>query len=154
MDKKWPSGVEEVHIRPFEDGDGFEPLVVLEFSATANRASVEWLLAKLQAPKNDGGADLLVRTLYLQHNKTVMSGDENSDSGESDSDSTGSVVDENVTLNDSLRTPPAVVDDVDIAEDVTTEQFVEFLMTDWHDDFHATHRDEESGLHIDHMEYG
>ncbi|KAL8582628.1 hypothetical protein ACOMHN_048813 [Nucella lapillus] len=83
---------------------------------------------------------------------TVMSGDENSDSGESDSDSTGSVVDENVTLDDSLRAPPAVVDDVDIAEDVTTEQFVEFLMTDWHDDFPATHRDEESGLHIDHMD--
>ncbi|KAL8557886.1 hypothetical protein ACOMHN_047858 [Nucella lapillus] len=81
-----------------------------------------------------------------------MSGDENSDSGESDSDSTGSVVDENVTLNDLLRAPPAVVDDVDIAEDVTTEQFVEFLMTDWHDDFPATHRDEESGLHIDHMD--
>ncbi|KAL8617710.1 hypothetical protein ACOMHN_039658 [Nucella lapillus] len=73
-----------------------------------------------------------------------MSGDENSDSGESDSDSTGSVVDENVTLDDLLRAPPAVVDDVDIAEDVTTEQFVEFLMTDWHDDFPATHRDEES----------
>ncbi|KAL8564915.1 hypothetical protein ACOMHN_019818 [Nucella lapillus] len=69
----------------------------------------------------------------------MMSGDENSDSGESDSDSTGSVVDENVTLDDSLRAPPAVVDDVDIAEDVTTEQFVEFLMTDWHDDFPATH---------------
>ncbi|KAL8578589.1 hypothetical protein ACOMHN_015045 [Nucella lapillus] len=83
---------------------------------------------------------------------SVMSGDENSDSGESDSDSTGSVVDKNVTLDDSLRAPPAVVDDVDIAEDVTTEQFVEFLMTDWHDDFPATHRDEESGLHIDHMD--
>ncbi|KAL8581156.1 hypothetical protein ACOMHN_033603 [Nucella lapillus] len=71
----------------------------------------------------------------LDSDEWSNNGDENSDSGESDSDSTGSVVEENVALDDSLRAPPAVVDDVDIAEDVTTEHFVEFLMTDWHDDF-------------------
>ena len=50
-------------------GEGFEPLVVLEFGASASQAAVEWLLAKLQAPKAECGADLQVRTLYLQHNE-------------------------------------------------------------------------------------
>ncbi|XP_025115852.1 anoctamin-10-like isoform X2 [Pomacea canaliculata] len=50
----------------------FEPLVVLEFSATAKRSSVEWLLAKLQALKTDGGADLAVRTLYIEHSSETM----------------------------------------------------------------------------------
>ncbi|KAL8583176.1 hypothetical protein ACOMHN_046560 [Nucella lapillus] len=89
----------------------------------------------------------------LDSDEWSNNGDENSESGESDSDSTGSVEDENV----ALRAPPAVVNDVDIAEDVTTEQFVEFLMTNWHDDFSffptlPPFRDEESGLHIDHMD--
>ncbi|KAL8608131.1 hypothetical protein ACOMHN_016586 [Nucella lapillus] len=88
----------------------------------------------------------------LDSDEWSNNGDENSDSGESDS-----VVDENVALDNSLRAPPAVVDDVDIDEDVTTEQFVEFLMTDWHDDFYffptlPPFRDDESGLHIDHMD--
>ncbi|KAK7114042.1 anoctamin-10-like isoform X2 [Littorina saxatilis] len=68
------SGVEEVkisHMGP-EGSGGFEPLVVLEFTASANQAAIEWLLAKLQAPKTEGGADLLVRTLFLQHNKETM----------------------------------------------------------------------------------
>lgn len=50
----------------------FEPLVVLEFSATAKRSSVEWLLAKLQALKTDGGADLAVRTLYIEHSSVSI----------------------------------------------------------------------------------
>ncbi|XP_076469923.1 anoctamin-10-like isoform X2 [Babylonia areolata] len=75
MESKWPSGVEEVQIRPVnprEEGEGFESLVVLEFNTTASRAAIEWLLARLQAPKAEGGADLLVRTLYLQHNKETV----------------------------------------------------------------------------------
>lgn len=53
------------------DGEKVEPLVVLEFSASASQAAIEWLMAKLQAPKADGGADLYVQTIYLQHNKGI-----------------------------------------------------------------------------------
>ena len=63
-------GVQDLKITPVnQNGEGFEPLVVVEFCSTANRAAIEWLLAKLQAPKAEGGADLMVKTIYLQHNQ-------------------------------------------------------------------------------------
>jgi hypothetical protein len=55
-----------------EPAEGFQPLVVLEFSSTANQAAIEWLLARLQASKAEGGADLQVQTIYLQHNKVGL----------------------------------------------------------------------------------
>lgn len=54
------------------DQERFRPLVVLEFASTANTAAVEWLLAKLQAPRTSGGADLIVQTLYLEHNSVSI----------------------------------------------------------------------------------
>ena len=72
MEATWRGGMEDVQVcttSPSGNGERFEPLVVLEFTASVNQAAVEWLLAKLQATKTEGGADLLVRTLYLQHSK-------------------------------------------------------------------------------------
>ncbi|XP_076449306.1 anoctamin-10-like [Babylonia areolata] len=50
----------------------FEPLVVMEFSASAKQEAVDWMLQKLRAPKAEGGADLLVHRLYLQHNQETV----------------------------------------------------------------------------------
>ena len=75
METTWRGGMEEVQVcttNSNRNGEGFEPQVVLEFTASVNQAAVEWLLAKLQASKTEGGADLLVQTLYLQHNKVGM----------------------------------------------------------------------------------
>ncbi len=52
--------------------DEFEPLVVVEFSADAKQAAIEWLMARIQAPKSDGGADLQLRMMVMQHNKVLI----------------------------------------------------------------------------------
>ncbi|XP_046361749.2 anoctamin-10-like isoform X1 [Haliotis rufescens] len=49
--------------------DTFEALVVIEFTAEAKQASIEWLMARVQAPKSEGGADLQLRMMVMQHNK-------------------------------------------------------------------------------------
>ncbi|CAG5114786.1 unnamed protein product, partial [Candidula unifasciata] len=47
----------------------FEPLVVLEFGPKTNQAAQEWLTAKLQAPRTELGAELQVRTNYMDCNQ-------------------------------------------------------------------------------------
>lgn len=47
----------------------FEPLVVLEFGPKTTQAAQEWLTAKLQAPRAELGAELQVRTNYMDSNE-------------------------------------------------------------------------------------
>ena len=44
--------------------DHFEPYIILEFDPKSKQAALEWLTAKLQAPRVDGGAELLVYTSH------------------------------------------------------------------------------------------
>ena len=48
----------------------FQPLVVIEFSAGAKQAAIEWIVAKIQMPRSQGGADLDVNATVL-HQKQV-----------------------------------------------------------------------------------
>ena len=47
----------------------FEPLVVIEFAVNANRAAIEWTIAKLQASRQNNGGDLSVKAMVMQHNE-------------------------------------------------------------------------------------
>ena len=47
----------------------FKPLVVIEFAVNANRAAIEWTIAKLQASRQNNGADLSVKAMVMQHNE-------------------------------------------------------------------------------------
>lgn len=47
----------------------FEPLVVIEFAVNASRAAIEWTIAKLQASRQNNGADLSVKAMVMQHNE-------------------------------------------------------------------------------------
>ena len=49
--------------------DDFEPLVVMEFATNAKRAAIEWMIAKLQASRQNNGADLSVKAMVMQHNE-------------------------------------------------------------------------------------
>ncbi|BFZ12991.1 hypothetical protein BsWGS_16030 [Bradybaena similaris] len=50
----------------------FEPLVVLEFGPKTTQAAQEWLTAKLQAPRAEHGAELQVRTNYMDSNEGTV----------------------------------------------------------------------------------
>ncbi|XP_055891535.1 anoctamin-10-like isoform X2 [Biomphalaria glabrata] len=50
----------------------FEPQVIMEFEGDVNQAALEWLIAKLQAPRIDLGAELLVFSDYREHNKETV----------------------------------------------------------------------------------
>uniref|UniRef100_A0A2C9KZJ4 Uncharacterized protein n=1 Tax=Biomphalaria glabrata TaxID=6526 RepID=A0A2C9KZJ4_BIOGL len=50
----------------------FEPQVIMEFDGDVNQAALEWLIAKLQAPRIDLGAELLVFSDYREHNKETV----------------------------------------------------------------------------------
>ena len=49
----------------------FQPLVIIQFSATAKQAAIEWLVAKLQASRSSGGAELEVSAVVMHHNKVL-----------------------------------------------------------------------------------
>ena len=51
---------------------GFEPLVIIEFKPQTLAAAQEWLTAKLQAPRSDNGAELIVKTNTFQHSKVSI----------------------------------------------------------------------------------
>ena len=55
--------------------DDFEPLVVMEFAVNAKRAAIEWTIAKLQASRQNNGADLSVKAMVMQHNEVNSSSD-------------------------------------------------------------------------------
>ena len=50
----------------------FEPLVVIEFAVNTNRAAIEWMIAKLQASRQNNGADLSVKAMVMQHNEVKL----------------------------------------------------------------------------------
>lgn len=49
----------------------FQPLVVIQFSSTAKQAAIEWLVAKLQATRATGGAELEVTAVVMHHTKVL-----------------------------------------------------------------------------------
>ena len=49
----------------------FQPLVVIQFSSTAKQAAIEWLVAKLQATRATGGAELEVTAVVMHHIKVL-----------------------------------------------------------------------------------
>ncbi|GFO25413.1 anoctamin [Plakobranchus ocellatus] len=52
--------------------DHFEPYVILEFDPKSKQAALEWLTAKLQAPRVDGGAELLVHTNHGEEEEETV----------------------------------------------------------------------------------
>ena len=52
--------------------DHFEPYIILEFEPKSKQAALEWLTAKLQAPRVDGGAELLVYTNHGEEEEVSM----------------------------------------------------------------------------------
>ncbi|VDI33474.1 Hypothetical predicted protein [Mytilus galloprovincialis] len=49
----------------------FQPLVIIQFSTSSKQAAIEWLVAKLQATRASGGAELEVSTVVMHHNQSV-----------------------------------------------------------------------------------
>ncbi|XP_005096666.1 anoctamin-10 isoform X2 [Aplysia californica] len=50
----------------------FEPLVILEFKPKSKQAAQEWLTAKLQAPRTERGAELIVKTNTSENSKETI----------------------------------------------------------------------------------
>ncbi|KAH9504894.1 Anoctamin-10 [Bulinus truncatus] len=50
----------------------FEPLVIMEFNSDVKQAALEWLIAKMQAPRIDLGAELLVYSDHREHSKETI----------------------------------------------------------------------------------
>lgn len=55
-----------------QDQGNFQPLVIIQFSSTAKQAAIEWLVAKLQASRASGGAELEVSAVVMHHNKETI----------------------------------------------------------------------------------
>lgn len=49
----------------------FQPLVIIQFSTSSKQAAIEWLVAKLQATRASGGAELEVSTVVMHHNQVT-----------------------------------------------------------------------------------
>ncbi|ESO86525.1 hypothetical protein LOTGIDRAFT_220570 [Lottia gigantea] len=65
--------IDDISIRHRDDSkEPFEPLVVMQFSSKTNQAAVTWMIAKLQASKQNGGANLQVRTMVMPHNSETV----------------------------------------------------------------------------------
>ncbi|XP_071174438.1 anoctamin-10-like isoform X2 [Mytilus edulis] len=50
----------------------FQPLVIIQFSTSSKQAAIEWLVAKLQATRASGGAELEVSTVVMHHNQETL----------------------------------------------------------------------------------
>ncbi|GFR93884.1 anoctamin [Elysia marginata] len=52
--------------------DHFEPNIIIEFDPKSKQAALEWLTAKLQAPRVEGGAELLVYTSHGEEEEETV----------------------------------------------------------------------------------
>ena len=54
------------------DSTRFQPLCILEFSKKASPATREWLLSRIQAPRDDGGAGLEAETALDENGEETV----------------------------------------------------------------------------------
>ncbi|KAK6174389.1 hypothetical protein SNE40_017675 [Patella caerulea] len=59
--------VEDVHRNSKDVREPFVPLVIIQFASSTKQAAITWMIAKLQASRHEGGAELTVQTMVMPH---------------------------------------------------------------------------------------